>query len=103
MEISRRVAAFVAGIDPDEIPEIVRHEAKRSLLNFFGTALEGTHDSAVETAFATMRDFAGPAQARLIGRRARLSHQFVTPTIHALLRAVSPTTHRHPISHNSTN
>ena len=69
METSRRVAAFVAGIGANEIPDTVRHEAKRSLLNFFGTALEGTHDSAIKTAFATMREFAGPAQARLIGRR----------------------------------
>ena len=66
MGTSRRVAAFVAGIGANEIPDTVRHEAKRSLLNFFGTALEGTHDSAIKTAFATMREFAGPAQARLI-------------------------------------
>ena len=39
------------------------------MLNFFGTALEGTQDPAVEAAFRTMREFAGPEKVCVIGRR----------------------------------
>ena len=68
MTTSREVAEFVCDISTHEIPDAVRHEAKRSLLNFFGTALEGTQDPAIETAFGTMREFAGPPKACVIGR-----------------------------------
>ena len=68
MATSREVAEFICDIGTHEIPDAVRHEAKRSLLNFFGTALEGTQDPAIETAFGTMREFAVPPKARVIGR-----------------------------------
>ena len=46
--VSKTVATFVAAADARSLPPEVVHAAKRSLLNFFATALEGTHDVAVE-------------------------------------------------------
>ena len=68
---SEAVAHFVADSRYEDLPEEVRHAAKRSLLNFFATALEGTHDIAVETALSTLQEFAGAGKATLIGRAAR--------------------------------
>ncbi|MEL0110932.1 MAG: MmgE/PrpD family protein, partial [Rickettsiales bacterium] len=68
---SEAVARFVADSRYEDLPEEVRHAAKRSLLNFFATALEGTHDIAVETALSTLQEFAGAGKATLIGRAAR--------------------------------
>ena len=63
--VSQTVSEFVAESRWEDIPDDVRHATKRSLLNFFGTALEGTHDSAVESALATLREFAGKGEATL--------------------------------------
>lgn len=54
------------------IPLEVRHEAKRSLLNWLGCALGGCNDAAVDTALAALREFSGPPQASVLGRRERL-------------------------------
>lgn len=69
--VTQTVAEFVAGSTWEDLPQDVRHAAKRSLLNFFATALEGTHDSAVETALETLREFAGKGEVTLIGRAER--------------------------------
>lgn len=69
--VSQTLSEFVAGSRWEDIPADVRHATKRSLLNFFGTALEGTHDSAVERSVVTLREFAGKGEATLIGRAER--------------------------------
>jgi 2-methylcitrate dehydratase PrpD len=48
------------------------HEAKRSILNFFATALGSAHDPAVTIAMRTLLPFSGPATSALIGRTERL-------------------------------
>lgn len=65
---SRDLAGFVADMRPEDMPDDVRHAARRSLLNFFATALEGTHDIAVDKTLATLREFSGSGDASLIGR-----------------------------------
>ncbi|MDP7393134.1 MAG: MmgE/PrpD family protein, partial [Alphaproteobacteria bacterium] len=69
--VSKTVATFTAATDARSLPPEVAHAAKRSLLNFFATALEGTHDVAVETTLETLRPFAGAGRATLIGRAER--------------------------------
>ncbi|GGG48535.1 hypothetical protein GCM10010964_39850 [Caldovatus sediminis] len=63
---------FVARFPRQEAPAALRHEAKRSLLNFFGCALGVARDPAVETAIRVLRPFSGPGEASLIGRAERL-------------------------------
>ena len=48
------------------------HEAKRSLLNFFATALGSAHDPAVSVALRTLLPFSGPATSSIIGRTEQL-------------------------------
>ncbi len=61
------VSSSYAGISP-----AVRHEAKRSILNWLGCALGGCNDEAVVTAIAALSPFAGPPQATVLGRGIRL-------------------------------
>ena len=72
MTATETLAGFVAASRWDGIPPALRHEAKRSLLNFFGCALGVARDEAVDAAVAVMAPFSGPATATLIGRPERL-------------------------------
>ncbi|MDD9926531.1 MAG: MmgE/PrpD family protein, partial [Rhodospirillaceae bacterium] len=69
--VSETLTAFIASARAADLPQDVRHAAKRSLLNFFATALPGTHDVAVRKALDTLRPFAGAGAATLIGRAER--------------------------------
>lgn len=68
---SRELATFVSQSQWVDLPQHVRHEAKRSILNFFGTALGGCRDRAMETAISALAPFAGPKNATIIGRPER--------------------------------
>jgi 2-methylcitrate dehydratase PrpD len=63
---------FVARFPRQEVPAALCHEAKRSLLNFFGCALASARDPAVETAIRVLRPFSGAGESSLIGRAERL-------------------------------
>jgi 2-methylcitrate dehydratase PrpD len=71
MQITEALARFLVEHRPEDMPERVRHEAKRSLVNFFATALGGCRNEAFEIALATLRDYFGPAHATVIGRAER--------------------------------
>jgi 2-methylcitrate dehydratase PrpD len=72
MGATRELARFVAESRWDFIPETVRHEARRALLNWAGCALGGCRDESVDAALAALSDFSGPPQATLLGRGGRL-------------------------------
>jgi 2-methylcitrate dehydratase PrpD len=65
-------AAFVTASLWSDIGARVRHEAKRSLLNFFGCALGAARSEPVEAAVGVLLPFSGRSQATLIGRTERL-------------------------------
>jgi len=69
--VSERLAEFLSTARWEHIPADVRHEAKRSLMNFFATSLGGCKDAAVEKAAAVLGQFAGSATATIIGRSER--------------------------------
>ena len=71
-EVTRELARFVVDSRWTGLPREVRHEAKRALLNWLGCALGGCNDAAAGTALAAVREFAGPPQATVLGRRERL-------------------------------
>lgn len=48
------------------------HEAKRSILNFFATAIGSAHDPAVGAALRVLSPFSGAATSAIIGRSERL-------------------------------
>ena len=71
-DVTQQLARFLVESHWGEIPKEVRHEAKRALLNWLGCALGGCNDIAVESALGALREFAGPPQATVLGRRERL-------------------------------
>ena len=81
--ISEVLARFVA---ESSWPDLASqgHEAKRSVLNFFATALGSCSDPAVTMALATLRPLSGPQTSVIIGRDARLD-----PLAAAFVNAIS--------------
>lgn len=70
-QATQRLAEFIAGSRWEDIPENVRREGVRSLLNFVGCALGGAQDEAVGLATKVLAPYFGPAQASVIGRPER--------------------------------
>jgi len=70
--ITSTLARFVVNARWNEIPERVCHEAKRSILNFIGTALAGCREEPIEIALASLAEFSSNRQATLIGRTERV-------------------------------
>jgi 2-methylcitrate dehydratase PrpD len=69
--VTRQLAQFLVESRWSDIPAAVRHEAKRTIMNFVGTALGGCGDIAVELAIRALGPFFGSAQATVIGRTER--------------------------------
>ena len=70
--VSVRFARFVHRTGFAELPERVRHESRRSLLNALGCALGVARSLPVEQAIAVHRQFGGVPVATVIGRGERL-------------------------------
>jgi 2-methylcitrate dehydratase PrpD len=69
--VTEQLARFLATHRPEDLPERVRHEAKRSLVNFFATALGGCRNEAMEILLAALADSFGSPHATIIGRSER--------------------------------
>jgi 2-methylcitrate dehydratase PrpD len=72
MEVTRTLARYIIESRYADIPQSVRHEAARALLNWVGCAVGGSRHETVERALAALADFAGPPQATVLGRGERL-------------------------------
>jgi 2-methylcitrate dehydratase PrpD len=70
--LTRQLAKFIVSTRFDDIPETVRHEAKRTLLNWIGCAVGGCHEDTVSNVVTALAPFAGPGQATLFGRTERM-------------------------------
>jgi 2-methylcitrate dehydratase PrpD len=95
--VSDVVSRFVTEAESAALPEEVRHQARRSLLNFMAVAVAGQGDPAVEAALRTMAPFGGPPQASLIGRPERAD-----PLTAAWLNAMSANVHDFDDTHMRT-
>jgi 2-methylcitrate dehydratase PrpD len=71
-QITRRLAQYVLESKFEDIPEMVRHETKRSLINFIGVTIGGARHEAVEIALAALAEFSGPPTATLLGRSEKM-------------------------------
>ena len=65
---THRLSAFARETRWQDIPEAVRHEAKRSLLNGFATALGGCREPAIDKSLAVLQRFSGGRSCGIIGR-----------------------------------
>jgi len=69
--LTQQLAQFVERTRWEDIPAAVRHEAKRSLVNYFAVAFAGCADPSIEQAVNVYRRFRAGYDARLIGRAER--------------------------------
>ncbi|CAG4904526.1 MmgE/PrpD family protein [Paraburkholderia gardini] len=69
--LTRRLADFVERTRWADVPAVVRHEAKRSLVNYFAVALAGCSDPAIDKAVSVYDRFRAGDDAGVIGRRER--------------------------------
>lgn len=67
-DTTRQLARFLVESHWDDIPQAVRHEAKRALLNWLGCSLGGCRDEAVDRVLSALHEFSGPRHATIIGR-----------------------------------
>jgi 2-methylcitrate dehydratase PrpD len=67
--VTEDLAAFIAGSRREDVPDDVRHEARRSLVNFFACALGGCRDAFVNSATHVLTCFGSAGTATVIGRR----------------------------------
>src|ERR1700682_3254886 len=68
MEVTRTLARYGVNSKASDIPDAVKREGVRSILNWLGCAVGAARHEAVEAALAALIPFAGPAQASVLGR-----------------------------------
>jgi len=73
---TRTLASYLVSSRLEDIPEDVRHESRRALLNLIGCAVGGSREPAVETALRAMEPFFGKPTARLLARSERMDPLF---------------------------
>lgn len=71
-QVTRTLARYLVGSKPADIPQTVRREATRSILNWMGCAVGGSRHETLDRALQALRPFAGPEQATVLGRRERI-------------------------------
>jgi 2-methylcitrate dehydratase PrpD len=72
MEETKALASYVLSSRIEDIPQDVRHEAKRAILNYVGCALGGSADEAMDIAIRTLGPYSGPPIASILGRAERM-------------------------------
>jgi 2-methylcitrate dehydratase PrpD len=72
MSETKILASYIVKGRYEDIPDDVRHEAARSLVNFMGVALGGCVDPAVDLAIRALGAFSGKPTAAILGRVERL-------------------------------
>src|SRR4030095_10931267 len=65
---TRTLASYVVAHRWEDIPDDVRHEAKRAIINMVGCAIGGSPHPAVATAIRALRPMSGERTASIIGR-----------------------------------
>lgn len=71
-DVTRRLARYIVSAKAEDLPENVRKEAARTLLNWAGCAIGGSRHETLDIAISALAPFSGPAQASVLGRRDRL-------------------------------
>jgi 2-methylcitrate dehydratase PrpD len=70
--VTQNLAHHIVATRWEDIPSTARHQAKRSLVNFFAVVFAGCRTGPVEIALRSLAEFSGGRQAALIGRRERI-------------------------------
>src|SRR5262245_8794286 len=70
--VTRTLASYVVAARYSDVPEAVRKEALRSLVNWAGCAIGGSGHEAVNRALAAVMPFAGAPESGILGRSERI-------------------------------
>ena len=70
--VTEKLAHYITTTRWEDVPAPVRHQAKRSLVNFFAVALAGCRSSPVEIALRSLAEFSGGRLATVVGRSERI-------------------------------
>jgi 2-methylcitrate dehydratase PrpD len=95
--VTQNLARFIVATRWGDIPFEVRHQAKRSFMNFFAVALAGCRTGPVETALRSLLEFSGGKPATVVGRGER-----VDALSAAFLNAVGANVHDYCDTHLRT-
>lgn len=71
-DVTRTLARYIVAARPGDLPEAVRKEAARTLLNWVGCAVGGSRHETVNIAIAALAPFSGRPEATVLGRAQRL-------------------------------
>ena len=67
-KVTEILARYIVEAKFEDLPAAVRREGTRTLLNWVGVAIGGSHHETVDIAAAALTPFSGPKQASLLGR-----------------------------------
>src|SRR5260221_5675743 len=70
-EVTKIVARYVVSARYEDLPANVRKEGIRTLLNWVGVAVGGSHHETINIAVDALKPFSGTPQASILGRRER--------------------------------
>ena len=71
-DLTQKLSHFIVTTRYEDLPEPVRHEAKRTLLNWVGCAIGGAPQETVGNAIAALAPFTESRRATLFGRTERM-------------------------------
>ena len=69
--VTRTLARYIVNARYEDLPANVRKEGMRTLLNWVGVAVGGSHHETVDIAVSALDAFSGPRKASLLGRKER--------------------------------
>ena len=69
--VTRTLARYIVNARYEDLPANVRKEGTRTLLNWVGVAVGGSHHETVDIAVSALDAFSGPRKASLLGRKER--------------------------------
>ena len=95
--VTESLARFIVAMQWDDIPSPVRHQARRSFMNFFAVALAGCRTGPVEIGLRSLAEFSDRKQATVVGRAER-----VDALSAAFLNAASANVHDYCDTHLRT-
>jgi 2-methylcitrate dehydratase PrpD len=81
---TKALATYLVNSRLEDIPEDVRHESRRALLNYIGCAVGGSREPAVETALRALTPYFGKPTTGLLARTERMD-----PFYAALINGIS--------------
>jgi 2-methylcitrate dehydratase PrpD len=69
--VTKILAKYIVSAQYEDLPANVRKEGLRTLLNWVGVAVGGSHHETIDIAVDALKPFSGLSQASLLGRRER--------------------------------